>query len=135
MSKVKDLTRCNPQNWKKDRNFYQAFFCNLVSRFTLIWIKILFSIECKWFYGAKTVFSPQPLKKLISLDFFVKVSPQEESKCKNTQLLQWILKDHDVYFKKNHSISKLREFFRSEKYRVFTQHVVVAIWRHLATMG
>ena len=26
--------------------------------------------------------------------------PQEESKCKNVQLLQWILKDNDVYFKK-----------------------------------
>ena len=26
--------------------------------------------------------------------------PQEESKCKNAQFLQWILKDEDVYFKK-----------------------------------
>ena len=48
------------------------------------------------------VFSPQPLKKwLIFLDFFFKVTPpQEESKCKNVQFLQWILKDDDVYFRK-----------------------------------
>ena len=47
------------------------------------------------------IFSPQPLKKLIFLDFFVKVPPpQEESKCKNAQFLQWILWDDDVYFKK-----------------------------------
>ena len=50
------------------------------------------------------VFSPQPLKKGFVLFFFVKVtpppSPQEESKCKNAQFLQWILKDDDVCFKK-----------------------------------
>ena len=45
------------------------------------------------------IFSPQPLKKCIFLDFFVKVTPpQEESKCLNAQFLQWILKDDDVYF-------------------------------------
>ena len=33
------------------------------------------------------------------LDFFVKVTPQEESKCKNAQFLQLILKYDDVYFK------------------------------------
>ena len=27
-------------------------------------------------------------------------SPQEDSKCKNAQFLQWILKDDDAYFKK-----------------------------------
>ena len=26
--------------------------------------------------------------------------PREESKCKNAQFLQWILKDDDVYFQK-----------------------------------
>ena len=26
--------------------------------------------------------------------------PQEESKCKNAQYLQWILNDDDVYFQK-----------------------------------
>ena len=46
------------------------------------------------------VFCPQPLEKWFFLDFFAKVTPQEESKCKNVQLLQWILKDDDVYFKK-----------------------------------
>ena len=46
------------------------------------------------------VFSPQPLKKMIFLIFFVKVTPppQEESKGKNAQFLQWILKDDDVFF-------------------------------------
>ena len=28
------------------------------------------------------------------------MTPQEESKCKNAQFLQWILKDDDVYFQK-----------------------------------
>ena len=46
------------------------------------------------------VFSPQPLKKWFFLDFFAKVTPQEESKCKNAQFLQRVLKDDDVYFKK-----------------------------------
>ena len=58
------------------------------------------------------VLSPQPLKTLIFLQFFVKVTPppppppppqeesQEESKYKNVQFLQWILKDDDVYFQK-----------------------------------
>ena len=30
---------------------------------------------------------------------------------------------------------KFEGIFRSEKYRVFTQHAAVAIWRHSATMG
>ena len=46
------------------------------------------------------VFSTQPLKKIIIIFFFVKVTPQEESKCNNAQFLQWILEDDDVYFKK-----------------------------------
>ena len=47
------------------------------------------------------VFSPQPLKKWIFfVDFFVKVTPQEESKCKIAQFLQWILKNGDIYFHK-----------------------------------
>ena len=45
------------------------------------------------------VFSPQPLKSIFKF-FFAKVTSQEESKCKNAQFLQWILKDGDVYFKK-----------------------------------
>ena len=44
------------------------------------------------------IFSPQGD---FFLDFFVKVTPpQEESKCKNAQFLQWILEDDDVYFQK-----------------------------------
>ena len=47
------------------------------------------------------IFSSQPLKNWFFLNiFFAKVTPQEESKCKNAQFLQWILKDDDVYFKK-----------------------------------
>ena len=46
-------------------------------------------------------FSPHNLSKN---DFFFKFSskwpPQEESKCKNAQFLQWILKGDVVYFKK-----------------------------------
>ena len=37
--------------------------------------------------------------------------------------------------KKSHSILNLREFFHGEKYKVFTQHAVVAIMRHSASMG
>ena len=81
------------------------------------------------------IFSPQTLKKLILFIYFRQSDPPEESKCKNAQFLQWILKDDDVYFKKNHSILNLREFFHSEKYRVFTQHAAVAILQHSATMG
>ena len=68
------------------------------------------------------VFSPQPLK-MILLDFFVKVTPppQEESKCKNAQILLSILKDDDV--------------FHSGKYRVFTQYAAATILRHWATMS
>ena len=69
------------------------------------------------------------------MDFFVKVTPQEESKCKNAQFLQWILQDDDVYFKKNQRILNLREFFHKGKYRVFTLHAAVAVMRHSATMG
>ena len=43
------------------------------------------------------VFSSQPIKKKY---FFAKVTPQEESKCKDAQFLQWILKYDDVYFQK-----------------------------------
>ena len=45
------------------------------------------------------VFSPQPLKKDF-VYFFVKVTPQIESKYKKAQFLQRILKDEDVYFRK-----------------------------------
>ena len=45
------------------------------------------------------VFSPQPLKNW----FFFRQSdppPQEELKYKNAHVLQWILEDDDVYFRK-----------------------------------
>ena len=80
------------------------------------------------------VFSPQPLKNYFFY-FFAKMTPQEESKCKNAQFLQWILKDDDVYFKKNYSILNLGEFFHKEKYRVFTHYAAATILRHWATMS
>ena len=46
------------------------------------------------------VFSPQPPKNDFFFIFVAKVTPQEESKCKNAPFLQWILKDDDVYFPK-----------------------------------
>ena len=52
------------------------------------------------------VFSPQHLKKIFLGGFFrqsdppTPTPPPEESKCKNAQFLQWILKDDDVYFQK-----------------------------------
>ena len=55
MLKVKHLTLFKPKKWKKAGIFTKAakkienFFCNLVSRFSLILTKIWFSIECKWF--------------------------------------------------------------------------------------
>ena len=116
MLKVKYLTLFKPK-MEKGGNFDQGckknpalldFFCNPVSRFSLILTKIWFSIECKWFQGANsnikrvmTVFSPTTSQKMI---FFKKISskwpPQEESKCKNAQFLQWILKGGVVYFQK-----------------------------------
>ena len=73
-----------------------------------------------------TVFSPQP---------FSPPPPQEESKCKNAQFCQWILKDDGVYFQKNYSILNLGEFFYSEKYRVFTPYAAATIFRHWATVS
>ena len=46
------------------------------------------------------VFSPQPLKNDFFLKFSSKWPPQDESKCKNAQFLQWILKGDVVYFQK-----------------------------------
>ena len=91
MLKVKNLNPFKQKNLKKGGNFDHGckknralldFFCNLVSRFGLILTKILFSIEWTLFQGASfiinrviVIFSPQSLKKLIFLDFLVKVTP------------------------------------------------------------
>ena len=47
------------------------------------------------------IFSPQPLKKWIFLDFFPQSDPPGRIKMLKVQFLQWILKDDDGYFKKN----------------------------------
>ena len=56
MLKVKHLTLFKPKNWKKvgiflprlqEKSNSARFFRNLVSRFSLILTKLLFSIECK----------------------------------------------------------------------------------------
>ena len=111
MSNVKSWTFNHfwAENLKNGGNFYQGckknrtlldFCCNVVSRFSLILTKIWFSIECKYFYGANinmirvmAVFSPQLIKKMIFFYLFAIVTPQEESKRKNAQFLQWFLKD------------------------------------------
>ena len=45
-------------------------------------------------------FLPTTSEKVIFIGFFRQSDPQKESKCKNVQFLQWILKDDDVYFQK-----------------------------------
>ena len=83
------------------------------------------------------VFSPQPLKNWFFLFFSHQsdtTTPPEKSKCKNAPFLQWILKDDEVYFKRNYSILNLGEYFHSEKYRVFRQYAAATILRHWATM-
>ena len=58
MLKIKHLTLFKPKIEKKRREFLPSsqknrplldFFCNLVSRFSLILTKVCFSIECKLF--------------------------------------------------------------------------------------
>ena len=80
-----------------------------MSRFSLILTKVWFSIECKCFRALTLIlieiwlFSRNKLWKNVFVFFvlfFVKVIPQEESKCKNAPFLQWILKDDDVYLQK-----------------------------------
>ena len=94
MLKVKHLTLFKPKIEKRRgflprlQNNRARFFCNLVSRFSMILTKIWFSIECKWVYGASpninwimVILSPQPLENWTFWIFF-------------------ILKDDDVYFHK-----------------------------------
>ena len=85
MLKVKNLTLLSQKNEKR-REFWPRLQPNFA--FWLIINRVM------------AIFSPQPLKKWFWGDFFVEVTPQEESKCKNAQFLQWILKDDDVYFQK-----------------------------------
>ena len=80
------------------------------------------------------VFSPLPLKNVFFFNLFVKVTPQEESKCKNAEFLQWIQRMMMSTFKKLQNL-KFGEFFHSEKYRVFAQYAAATILRHWATMS
>ena len=80
MLKVKYLTLFKQKKMKKGGNFDQGCKKNPALR-------------------VMPVFSPQPLKKWFLKKKFVN-SPQEESKCKNAQFLQWILKGDVVYFQK-----------------------------------
>ena len=57
-----------------------------------------------------TVFSP--------FIYFFRQNDPRKSKYKNAQFLQSIMNDDDVYLKKPRSILNLREFFRSDEYRV-----------------
>ena len=93
MLKVKYLTLFKQKNWKKAGVWprLQEKSSSAVSNFRALTL-ILSEL---W------SFSPHNLSKN---DFFKKISskwpPQEESKCKNAQFLQWILKGDVVYFKK-----------------------------------
>ena len=151
MLKVKNLTHLTPKKLKKGGNFDHGckknralldFFCNLVSRFGLILTKILFSIEWTYFQGASfiinwvmVIFSPQPLKKWIFLDFFVKVTPPGTVKMQKCAIFAMDSIRWWCLLSKNHRISNLRELFHNEKYRAFTQHAAIAVMRHSATMG
>ena len=117
MLNVKYLTLFKQKNWKK------AGILTKVAR-KIELCSIFFATQCRvlaWFelkfsslsnasnfraLGLILIelwpFSPHNLSKN---DFFfcifsAKWPPQEESKCKNAQFLQWILKDDDVYFQK-----------------------------------
>ena len=83
------------------------------------------------------IFSPQPLKKWIILDFFVKVTPPPPRRSQNVKMRIFAMDSERWWglLSKNQRILNLREFFHNEKYRVFTQHAAVAVMRHSATMG
>ena len=80
------------------------------------------------------IFSPQPLKKWIFLDFFVKVAPPGTVKMQKCAIFAMDSIRWWCLLSKNHRISNLRELFHSEKYRAFTQHAAVAVMRHSATI-
>ena len=116
MLKVKYLTLFKQKNWKK-----AGILTKVARKIQLCWI--FFATQCRvlaWFkpkfgslsnasnFRALTLilgelwpFSPHNLSKS---DFLKKFSskwpPLEESKCKNAQFLQWILKGDVVYFQK-----------------------------------
>ena len=81
------------------------------------------------------IFFPQPLKKWIFLDFFVKVTPPGGDKMLKYAIFTMDSERWWCLLSKNQKILNLREFFHNEKYRVFTQHAAVAVMRHSATMG
>ena len=116
MLKVKYLTLFKQKKWKK-----AGILTKVARKIQLCWIFL--ATQCRvlaWFnpkfgslsnasnFRALTLilselwpFSPHNLSKN---DFLKKFSskwpPQEESKCKNAQFLQWILKGDVVYFQK-----------------------------------
>ena len=105
MLKVKYLTLFKQKNWKKAGILTKvATQCRV-----LAWFQPKFgSLSNASNFRALTLilselwpFSPHNLSKN---DFFLKFSskwpPQEESKCKNAQFLQWIRKGYVVYFQK-----------------------------------
>ena len=81
------------------------------------------------------IFSPQPLKKWIFLEFFVKVTPPGGVKMLKFAFFAMDSERWWGLLSKNQRILNLREFFHNEKYGVFTQHAAVAVMRHSATMG
>ena len=125
MLTVKHLTLFKPKHWKKAGIFFT---------------KVAREIElCLFFFNANInidrvmdVFFPQPLKKCPFI-FFRQSDPQEESKCKNAQFLQWILND-DVYFKKITASWIWGNSFIMKNIGFFAQYAAATILRHWATM-
>ena len=89
MLKVKHLTLFKPKNWKKAGNLTNVArkieFCSIYLQPSVaIWLDFNQNLI---FYRMQVILGCHP-------------HPHEESKCKNAQFLQWIIKDDDVYFKK-----------------------------------
>ena len=117
MLKVKYLTLFKQKNWKKagiltkvERKIELCSIFLATQCRVLAWFELKFSSlsNASNFRALGLIlielwpFSPHnPLKKWFFFAFFRQSDPpQEESKCKNAQFLQWILKDDDVYFQK-----------------------------------
>ena len=78
------------------------------------------------------IFSPQPLKKWIFVDYFVKMTPPGRVKMIKFAIFAMDSKRWWSLLSKNRSILNLREFFHSEKYGFF---YTTCCGRHNASLG
>ena len=92
MLKVKHLTIFKQKNLKKGGNFYQGCKSNWAVSNASDFRALSLILTELW------PFSPTTFEKVNLFSIFSSKwpPPQEESKCKNAQFLQWILKDDDV---------------------------------------